>query len=172
MPIVTAHGLGNALSPHKVPWLTSRRNTVSLAMTYSRSESQIVTALWDHAGSKLEKAYCPYSEFPVVAAIMMADGSIYSGCNIENSSFSLTLCAESNAISQAICDKHQLITDVLVHAPKMPYCPPCGACRQKLSEFTNPDTAIYLANSQTDYRCILMKDLLPFSFKLEDNINC
>ena len=141
-------------------------------MTYSRSESQIVTSLWNHACSKLEKAYCPYSEFPVVAAIMMADRSIYSGCNIENSSFSLTLCAESNAISQAICDKHQLITDVLVHAPKMPYCSPCGACRQKLSEFTNPDTTIYLANSQTDYRRILMKDLLPFSFKLEDNINC
>ncbi len=81
----------------------------------------------------------PYSEFPVGAAALAADGSIHTGCNIENASYGLTICAERAAVSAAISAGHRQIVAVAVSAPKVPRTTPCGACRQFLNEF-RPET--------------------------------
>ena len=130
------------------------------------SDQSVFKRLWEAAQLQLPKAYCNYSNFPVTAAIQMQNGDIYTGINIENSSYSLTLCAESNAISKAICDKYQLITHVLVYAPKLEYCSPCGACRQKIFEFSNPNTIIFLCKDSENYKTLSIGELLPASFHL------
>ena len=126
----------------------------------------IATQLYDAAQLIVENSYSPYSQFPVGAAIRLDDGSIYSGCNIENASFSLTMCAEAVAIAKAIDKKTFTITHALVLAKKMPFCPPCGACRQRLLEFSLPDTVIYLSDTEANIQSHKLSDLIPASFSL------
>ena len=80
-------------------------------------------------------AYCPYSRFAVGAAVLAADGRIFGGCNVENASFGLTMCAERNAIAQAVAAGTRDIVAVCVHTPTAQPPPPCGACRQVIVEF-------------------------------------
>lgn len=81
------------------------------------------------------RAYCPYSRFSVGAAILTEDDQIYSGCNVENASFGLTICAERNAIFQAIAAGARAIRAVVVYTPTQSPTAPCGACRQVINEF-------------------------------------
>ena len=126
----------------------------------------IASQLYDAAQLIVKNSYSPYSKFPVGAAILLDDGSIYSGCNIENASFSLTMCAEAVAIAKAIDKKIFTITHALVLAPKMPFCPPCGACRQRLLEFSTPNTIIYLSDTDTNIQSHKLSVLIPASFSL------
>ena len=89
------------------------------------------------------RAYCPYSRFPVGAALLTDRGEIYSGCNVENASYGLTICAERNAVFQAITRSHSrpTIRAVLVYTPTPVPTAPCGACRQVINEF-GPDAQI------------------------------
>lgn len=82
-----------------------------------------------------ENAYVPYSRFPVGAALRTADGTLYSGCNVENASYPLTNCAERTAVFKAVSDGHRDIVAVAVSAPRSAGTSPCGACRQVLNEF-------------------------------------
>lgn len=166
--IVTVPGLVNALSQTKVQLQALKRNIANLAMTYSsQSEQAIFKQLWTAALEQLPMSYSPYSNFPVTASLLMEDGSLFTGINIENASYSMTLCAEASAIAQAISSKHQKITHVLVHAPQLDYCPPCGACRQKINEFANADTIIFLTDAHGNHKTLTMTELLPCSFNLE-----
>ena len=91
-----------------------------------------------------ESAYAPYSEFPVGAALLMEDASVTLGCNVENSSFSLTICAERNAMAAAIVKDREKKPVAIAIVGKDGYlCPPCGACRQFLMEF-NPEMLVIL----------------------------
>ncbi len=81
------------------------------------------------------RAYCPYSNFPVGAAVLTADGQIVSGCNVENASYGLTVCAERNAIFAAVARGIRAVTAVVVFTPTSTPTAPCGACRQVLNEF-------------------------------------
>ena len=94
---------------------------------------------WDRleeaARAACAKAYCPYSHFPVGAAVLTADGAVASGANVESASFGLTACAERNAIFRAVNDGARKIVAVVVYTPTPEPVTPCGACRQVIAEF-------------------------------------
>ena len=113
-------------------------------------------------------AYAPYSNFSVGAAVLLSDGTIYQGCNIENSSFGLTICAERVALFHAISDGRIDIAAVAVvtSAPKL--CKPCGACRQVIAEFSQADNpiAVLSASLTRESSMETISDLLPDTFTL------
>ena len=108
--------------------------------------TQVRNELLARARPPRKHAYAPYSEFPVGAAVLAADGSIHTGCNVENASYGLTICAERAAVSAAVSAGHRQIVAVAVSAPKVSRTTPCGACRQFLNEFrpATTDMAIIL----------------------------
>ena len=110
-------------------------------------------------------AYAPYSGYKIGAAILSsASGRIYSGCNVENSSYGATICAERNAIFSAVAAEGAIGIDLLVVASDDdPPAPPCAACLQVIAEFAKPDTRVVLV-SKNDRREYLFSDLLPHPF--------
>lgn len=115
------------------------------------------------AKTMLPKAYVPYSNFPVGAAILCEDGTVYTGCNIENASYGVTICAERAAICRAICDGNRKIVKVAVIAETDDYCYPCGACRQVLFEF-NPNMKVVCGRRDGDTIEHEITELLPHAF--------
>lgn len=113
-----------------------------------------------------EKAYVPYSNFHVGAALLTEDGEVFTGCNIEIASYSPTICAERTAIFKAISEGHKKIKEIAVVGDSH-YSYPCGVCRQVLREF-GQDATIYVANSEDDYREYKLEELLPYSFGPDD----
>lgn len=111
-------------------------------------------------------AYVPYSNFHVGAAVLMEDGKVYSGCNIEIASYSPTLCAERTAIFKAISEGSKKIKTIAIVGDANPTFP-CGVCRQVIREF-GKDSKIIIANSKEDYKEYTIGDLLPNSFGPED----
>jgi cytidine deaminase len=123
--------------------------------------------LFEAARQAMGRAYAPYSKFPVGAAIRADDGKIYLGANIENLSFPQGWCAEPTAIGNMIMGGGTRIIEMAVIAEKLPLCPPCGGCRQKIAEFAGPETRVYLCDDQGVQKTMTMEELLPFSFKTE-----
>jgi cytidine deaminase len=115
-----------------------------------------------------DKAYVPYSNFGVGAALLTANGDVVTGCNIENASFGLTNCAERTAIFKLLSEGKQEIHTIAVVADAPRPVPPCGACRQVMAEFCRPDTKVILTNLQGDIKETTVAELLPFSFTKED----
>lgn len=114
-----------------------------------------------------EWAYVPYSRFPVGAAILTKDGKLYMGCNIENSSYGLTNCAERTAIFKAVSEGEMRFSTIAVIADTEGPVSPCGACRQVMSEF-EPDARVILANLKGDVTVTTVRDLLPGAFRNTD----
>ncbi|MBG0763109.1 cytidine deaminase [Acholeplasma laidlawii] len=115
------------------------------------------------------KAYVPYSKFKVGAAIVLNDGTIIHGANIENSSFGLTSCAERNALFSLISqgyDPKEIKEITIIGGSKGPISP-CGACRQVMSELVPKNTKIYLANLEEEIYETSVSELLPFGFDLD-----
>lgn len=115
------------------------------------------------------KAYVPYSKFKVGAAIVLNDGTIIHGANIENSSFGLTSCAERNALFSLISqgyDPKEIKEITIIGGSKGPISP-CGACRQVMSELIPKNTKIYLANLEDEIYETSVSELLPFGFDLD-----
>lgn len=116
-----------------------------------------------------EFAYVPYSNFRVGAAILTADGRIYTGCNIENAAFSPTICAERTAVAKAVSEGCRKFTAIAVTGDKGDYLSPCGVCRQVLAEFCDlKNFTVILANNEEDYREMKLEELLPGSFGKEN----
>lgn len=92
-------------------------------------------ALRDAARAASANAYAPYSRFAVGAAVLAADGRLFAGCNVENASYGLTICAERNAVFQAVAAGARTLVTVAVYTPTPQPATPCGACRQVLAEF-------------------------------------
>lgn len=115
-------------------------------------------------------AYVPYSKFAVGAALLTTSGEIYQGCNIENASFGLCMCAERNAIYNAYC--HGISQDdieaLAIVADTDGPISPCGACRQVISELFPKDAPIYLANLNGDIKETNAEELLPYAFESSD----
>ncbi len=125
-----------------------------------------LTKLLELAKEASQHAYAPYSGFKVGAAVLTDNGNIYTGCNVENSSYSLTNCAERTAIFKMISAGEKKIVKLAVFAnAEIPF-PPCGACRQVISEFSDDVEIIYGSNSQSNVTSI--KKLLPESFSLNE----
>lgn len=115
-----------------------------------------------------EKAYVPYSKFAVGAAVRTKSGKVYTGCNIENAAYPVGLCAERVAIFKAISDGETEFEEMAVAADTDRPVPPCGSCRQVMSEFFPQDMEIHLSNLNQDTKIFTMEELLPFSFTPKD----
>ncbi|EOC99863.1 cytidine deaminase [Caldisalinibacter kiritimatiensis] len=113
-----------------------------------------------------EKAYTPYSGFKVGAALITKSGKIYTGCNIENASYTPTICAERTAIAKAVSDGEREIVAIAVTGDSE-WTYPCGVCRQVIREF-GKDAIVIVAKSEEEYREYKLSELLPHSFGPED----
>lgn len=120
--------------------------------------------------SARERAYAPYSNFKVGAALSCSDGSVYIGANVENAAYSLCMCAERNAIYNAMMDgksRDDMVALAVVADTEGP-CSPCGACRQVISELFPPKAPIIMANLHGDIKETNAEELLPFAFDGRD----
>lgn len=118
-----------------------------------------------------EKAYCPYSGFAVGAALLAGDGRIFTGCNIESSSFTPTCCAERVAFFKAVSEGIRNFERIVVvggeKEKKLGRTVPCGVCLQVMSEFCDPSRfEVVMAVSEEEYEVKLLKELLPFGFQM------
>ncbi|MFD2729320.1 cytidine deaminase [Enterococcus camelliae] len=122
----------------------------------------------DVAVAALDKAYVPYSHFPVGACLVTKDGKLYQGLNIENASYGLSNCAERTAIFKAVSEGERSFEHLVIagHTPKP--ISPCGACRQVISEFCEADMPVTLVGENGVTKEMTVEDLLPYFFKEED----
>lgn len=130
-----------------------------------------IQELIEYAKDVRTRAYCPYSNFAVGAAVKTESGKIFTGCNVENSSFSSSICAERTAIAKAVSEGHnKIVACAVVAHNENSYVYPCGACRQVLAEFTDIETdmKLYLANPTSSHKifCTSVKQIIPFIFKV------
>ena len=112
-----------------------------------------------------KNAYVPYSKFPVGAALECVDGSVYTGCNVENASIGCTICAERVAICKAVSEGKRQFKRIAIYGEGEQYCMPCGACRQFMSEFSE-DMEVLCTKTGGRYVSYRLSQLLPHSFKL------
>ena len=118
-------------------------------------------------------SYTPYSHFNVGAALLADNGKIYTGCNIENASFTPTNCAERTAFFKAVSEGVKDFTAIAIvggpdGADPVDFCPPCGVCRQVMSEFCDDDFKIIMAKSETEYKIVTLPESLPDRFGPKD----
>jgi cytidine deaminase len=113
-----------------------------------------------------ERAYIPYSKFPVGAALLLKDGTVINGVNVENVSLGATNCAERTAVFTAIASGYKKgdFKAIAVAGDTVDYLPPCSICRQVLAEFCSPDMPVYLTNEKKEILELKLKDLLPYAF--------
>lgn len=119
--------------------------------------------LIEAAKAAADRAYAPYSRFQVGAALLGRDGRIYSGCNVENASYGLTICAERNAVWSAVAQGCKSFSAIAIFTFAEAPTPPCGACRQVLNEFS-PDLEILIANPAGLASRHTLSQLLPLAF--------
>ena len=120
-------------------------------------------ALIEQAMEMLEQSYAPYSRFPVGAALECEDGTVYTGCNIENASYGLTICAERTAVFKAVSEGHRRFRRIAIASRSENFCRPCGACRQVLYEFS-PHMEVICLNRAGEADHLELCTLLPFGF--------
>lgn len=122
------------------------------------------------AKEAMQQAYCPYSEFSVGAALLCENGQVYTGCNIENASYSLCVCAERTAFSKAVSDGVREFKKIAIVGGKNgeaeDFCYPCGACRQVMNEFCKEDFELIFENKNGETEVLTLGQMLPKSFML------
>ena len=111
-----------------------------------------------------KQAYVPYSHFPVGAVLLTKNGNIYTGVNIENASFGLTNCGERTAIFKAVSEGARDFKELIVYGQTEKPISPCGACRQVMAEFFEPDLPVTLVSQNKSTVVMTVKELLPYSF--------
>lgn len=122
--------------------------------------------LMNEAKEASQNSYSPYSKFAVGAAVLASSGKIYKGCNVENTSFGLTVCAERNAVFKAISEGETNVIAVAIYSPNTDSCYPCGACRQVLYEFQK-DNEIEIITEKSGYLEVnKLNYLFPCGFKI------
>ncbi len=120
--------------------------------------------LVDLAFTMLDRSYVPYSKFPVGAAICCADGTVFTGCNVENAAYGSTICAERTALVKAVSEGHRGdLERIAIAGNSTDYCWPCGACRQMLYEF-NPDMTVLIARADRQFVSLPLRELMPYGF--------
>lgn len=127
------------------------------------------------AKEAMQRAYAPYSGYKVGAALLCSDGTVYQGCNIENASFTPTVCAERTAFFKAVYDGKRSFSAIAVCGGKDGVItgtfPPCGVCRQVMWEFCSDDFIVYIAGAQDSFEALTLAQLLPFSFSSVDHMS-
>lgn len=121
------------------------------------------------AAQARQQAHAPYSGYRVGAALLAADGSVVTGCNVENASYGLTMCAERVAVGAAVAAGRTAFTSIAIVAGEGPAPFPCGACRQVLAEFCGPDLPVHMARADdlAAFESTTLGALLPHAFKLQ-----
>ena len=122
--------------------------------------------LIDMAAEALSNSYSPYSRFKVGAALECQDGTVFTGCNIENAAFGATMCAEASALSAAVCTGKRNFKRIAIVSEGNSYCFPCGTCRQMLVEFA-PELEVLSVRADGRYVSYSISSLLPMSFGKE-----
>jgi len=122
--------------------------------------------LVSRAEAMKEKSYVPYSNFPVGAALLTADGAVFTGCNVENAAYGACICAEQTAIVKAVSEGHRHFQAIAVTGNSEDYCLPCGQCRQIMSEFA-PDLKIICGRADGAFARYQLSELLAHAFRLE-----
>ena len=120
-------------------------------------------ALVDMAFAMLERSYVPYSHFPVGAALLCEDGTVYTGCNVENAAYGSTICAERTALVKAVSEGRKRFAAIAIAGRSEDYCWPCGACRQMLYEFA-PELTVLVARADGKFVKLPLGELLPHGF--------
>ena len=116
-----------------------------------------------------EKAYCPYSNFKVGAAVLFEDGNIYTGCNVENASFGATNCAERTAIFKGVSEGNKIIKEMALIGDTKNFTYPCGICRQVISEFAESGSIkIYIVKNENEVLEKTLDEIMPGTFTKKD----
>lgn len=126
-----------------------------------------IKRLLEKAKQAKENSYAPYSNFNVGAAVIGKNGKIYSGSNVENSSYGLTICAERAAIFKMVNDGEREILAILIIGDTEKFLPPCGACRQVISEFSTNETIVYMCNKYEKFKKMTVDELIPLKFSID-----
>ena len=119
--------------------------------------------LCQKAMDMMEVAYCPYSHFPVGAALECSDGSVFTGCNIENAAYGAGICGERTAMSKAVSEGHRDFVRIAIAGKADDFCVPCGICRQFMMEFA-PNMEIICLNGKGESKKFTLPELLPYGF--------
>ena len=119
------------------------------------------------AHDAMKNAYVPYSNFPVGAALLCEDGSVYTGCNVEGASYGNAICAERTALCKAVSEGKRRFDTLAVTANTEDFCTPCGICRQILYEFS-PDLRVLCGSRDGSHTVHSLKELLPCAFSAKD----
>ncbi|WP_124059391.1 cytidine deaminase [Vaginisenegalia massiliensis] len=129
-----------------------------------------VEQLMEQARSVRIHSYSPYSHFPVGCAILMKDGSVITGVNVENVSFGVTNCAERSAIFTAVSQGYHKgdIQAIAIAGQTTDFLPPCSVCRQVLVEFCGPETPVYLTRQDGQIKSLSLAELVPYAFESLD----
>lgn len=134
----------------------------------SKIEDNKIAELVEAAKDGFAKAYAPYSNFHVGAAALTADGNVVKGCNVENASYGLTVCAERNCLAQGVIAGEQEFSAIVIYTNQEKLTPPCGACRQVIAEFLAPDALVKAVNHINDTKEWTVSQLLPDAFTPKD----
>ncbi len=131
--------------------------------------------LLELAAEAMQHAYVPYSGYRVGAALLCADGTVYQGCNIENASYTPTICAERTAFFKAVYDGKRAFTAIAVVGGKdgkiTGFFPPCGVCRQVMREFCRDDFLIYMGGPEGSFEAHTLAEILPYSFSAAEHMH-
>ena len=130
-----------------------------------------IPKLFELASAAMKNAYAPYSRFAVGAAVLSGDGRFYAGCNVENVSYPCGSCAETGAIAAMIAGGSRKISKILILADTQAPIMPCGACLQRIKEFSAPETEILLAGPEGIRQILSINELLPHAFAAGEVIN-
>lgn len=115
------------------------------------------------AVAMLDRAYCPYSHFPVGAALECSDGTVFTGCNVENAAYGVAICAERTAMTKAVSEGHRDFVRIAIAGKSEDFCVPCGICRQMMMEFA-PDMEVICLNNKGETKSFRLRELLPYGF--------
>lgn len=130
--------------------------------------TQLIDDVIAAAKSSYQLAYAPYSNFHVGAAALTSNGNIVKGCNVENASYGLTVCAERNCISNAVINGEQQFQVIVVYTEQEKLTPPCGACRQVIAEFFEQSAPVLAVNHKNERKMWTVQELLPDAFTPKD----
>lgn len=119
--------------------------------------------LCQKAVEMLDMAYVPYSHFPVGAALECSDGTVFTGCNVENAAYGSTICAERTAIVKAVSEGHRDFVRIAIAGKSKDFCVPCGSCRQVMMEFS-PEMEVICLNGAGESKTFALRELLPYGF--------
>lgn len=128
--------------------------------------NDLIQTMISKTHESLKNAYAPYSNFLVSACVCSEDDILFTGVNMENSAYGLSLCAETSGLTQMITAGYRQIKHLVIMSSENTLCPPCGACRQRIYEFSTPNTQIHLCSKEALLKTYTIDKLLPLPFSL------